>query len=76
MAWGNMKKKEGRETKMKKTYKIEVDCANCALKMEEAAKYLQGTEAKQESKEELDNIWQEDSGEMSISIEEIEVGRD
>ncbi len=45
-------------------------------KMEEAAKYLQGTEAKQESKEELDNIWQEDSGEMSISIEEIEVGRD
>jgi stage III sporulation protein AF len=45
-------------------------------KMEEAAKYLQGTEAKQESKEELDNIRQEDSGEMSISIEEIEVGRD
>lgn len=27
---------------MKKTYKIEVDCANCALKMEEAAKKTKG----------------------------------
>jgi len=27
---------------MKKTYKIEVDCANCALKMEEAAKSVTG----------------------------------
>ncbi|MBO4797632.1 MAG: cation transporter [Candidatus Methanomethylophilaceae archaeon] len=27
---------------MKKNYKIEVDCANCALKMEEAAKKTQG----------------------------------
>ena len=27
---------------MKKTYKIEVDCANCALKMEEAAKTVEG----------------------------------
>lgn len=27
---------------MKKTYKIEVDCANCALKMEEAAKAVEG----------------------------------
>ncbi|MBO4751012.1 MAG: cation transporter [Lachnospiraceae bacterium] len=27
---------------MKKTYKIEVDCANCALKMEEAAKTVDG----------------------------------
>ena len=27
---------------MKKTYKIEVDCANCALKMEEAAKKVAG----------------------------------
>lgn len=27
---------------MKKTYKIEVDCANCALKMEEAAKRVEG----------------------------------
>ena len=31
--------------KMKKTYKIEVDCAACALKMEEAAKSTQGVEA-------------------------------
>ena len=27
---------------MKKTYKIEVDCANCALKMEDAAKTVEG----------------------------------
>ena len=27
---------------MKKTYKIEVDCANCANKMEEAAKQTKG----------------------------------
>ncbi|MCQ2400604.1 MAG: cation transporter [Lachnospiraceae bacterium] len=27
---------------MKKTYKIEVDCANCANKMEEAAKNTEG----------------------------------
>lgn len=27
---------------MKKTYKIEVDCANCALKMEDAAKSVSG----------------------------------
>lgn len=27
---------------MKKTYKIEVDCANCANKMEEAAKKTSG----------------------------------
>ena len=29
---------------MKKTYKIEVDCANCALKMEEAAKKAPGVQ--------------------------------
>ena len=27
---------------MKKSYKIEVDCPNCALKMEEAAKQVEG----------------------------------
>lgn len=27
---------------MKKTYKIEVDCANCSLKMETAAKKVEG----------------------------------
>ena len=27
---------------MKKTYRIEVDCANCAAKMEEAAKRVEG----------------------------------
>ena len=30
------------EVIMKKTYKIEVDCANCANKMEEATKKTQG----------------------------------
>jgi len=30
------------ETTMKKTYKIEVDCANCANKMEDAAKKTAG----------------------------------
>ena len=29
---------------MKKVYKIEVDCANCAAKMEEAVKKLDGIE--------------------------------
>lgn len=29
---------------MKKTYKIEVDCANCALKMEDAAKRVEGVQ--------------------------------
>lgn len=30
---------------MKKTYKIEVDCANCANKMEEAAAKTEGVKA-------------------------------
>lgn len=29
---------------MKKTYKIEVDCANCALKMEEVTKKVEGVQ--------------------------------
>ena len=29
---------------MKKTYEIEVDCANCAQKMEDAAKTVKGVE--------------------------------
>ncbi len=29
---------------MKKTYKVEVDCAACALKMEDAAKKVEGVE--------------------------------
>ena len=32
------------EREMKKTYKIEVDCANCALKMEEATKKVEGVQ--------------------------------
>lgn len=34
--------KEKEITTMKKSYKIEVDCANCANKMEEAAKNTAG----------------------------------
>ena len=30
---------------MKKTYKIEVDCANCANKMEDAAKKTEGVKS-------------------------------
>ena len=30
---------------MKKTYKIEVDCANCANKMEDAARRIPGVQA-------------------------------
>jgi len=33
-----------RRMTMKKTYKIEVDCANCALKMEQAAKKVEGVQ--------------------------------
>ena len=36
------KTKGTRRIIMKKTYKIEVDCANCALKMEEAARKVEG----------------------------------
>ena len=34
--------REREDFKMKKTYKIEVDCANCANKMEDAAKRTAG----------------------------------
>ena len=30
---------------MKKTYKCEVDCANCAAKMEDAVKKIDGVES-------------------------------
>ena len=36
------KKRKAKVNNMKKTYKIEVDCANCANKMEEAAKNTEG----------------------------------
>ena len=38
-SYNNMKKEK---LKMKKTYKIDVDCANCANKMEEAANKVAG----------------------------------
>lgn len=39
------KKRDEKESRiMKKTYKIEVDCANCALKMEDAAKKVEGVQ--------------------------------
>lgn len=37
-----IKRKRKGDIKMKKTYKIDVDCANCANKMEEAAKNTAG----------------------------------
>ena len=37
-----MKNEKRRSKAMKKTYKIDVDCANCANKMEEAAKNTAG----------------------------------
>ena len=37
-----MKIETREDHEMKKTYKIEVDCANCALKMEEATKTVEG----------------------------------
>ena len=36
------KKRKAKVNNMKETYKIEVDCANCANKMEEAAKNTAG----------------------------------
>ena len=36
------KKRKAKVNNMKKTYKIEVDCANCANNMEEAAKNTAG----------------------------------
>lgn len=38
----NIKEMSERKNIMKKTYKIDVDCANCANKMEEAAKNTAG----------------------------------
>ena len=38
----NIREMSGKENIMKKTYKIDVDCANCANKMEEAAKNTAG----------------------------------
>lgn len=38
------RKRKRRGIIVKKTYKIEVDCANCALKMEEAAKKVAGVQ--------------------------------
>lgn len=41
--WITFEKSEKKEDKrMKKTYKIDVDCANCAAKMEEAVKKTAG----------------------------------
>lgn len=38
----NEHKQKGEDNAMKKTYKIDVDCANCANKMEEATKKTPG----------------------------------
>ena len=41
-SYDNIKGEPERENIMKKTYKIDVDCANCANKMEKAAKNTAG----------------------------------
>ena len=41
-SYDNIKGEPERKNIMKKTYKIDVDCANCANKMEEAAKNTAG----------------------------------
>ena len=41
----SQKTRSKEKRKMKKTYKIEVDCANCANKMEEAAKNTSGVKS-------------------------------
>ena len=41
-SYDNIKGEPERENIMKKTYKIDVDCANCANKMEQAAKNTDG----------------------------------
>lgn len=41
----HMKEKAREVSKMKKTYKIDVDCANCANKMEEAANHTAGVKS-------------------------------
>ena len=40
----SQKTRSKEKRKMKKTYKIEVDCANCANKMEDAAKNTAGVQ--------------------------------
>ena len=40
---------------MKKSYKIEVDCANCANKMEDAVEFEEGQEPKAVMQEVLKN---------------------
>ena len=40
----NQQSENKEDQAMKKTYKIEVDCANCALKMEETAKKVEGVQ--------------------------------
>ncbi len=41
---GHARRKKGWYLLMKKSYKIEVDCANCAQKMEDAANTVAGVE--------------------------------
>ena len=40
-----MQEKKERNINIKKTYKIDVDCANCAAKMEDAANKVNGVKA-------------------------------
>lgn len=57
---------------MKKTYKIEVDCANCALKMEEAAKKVNGiADATVSFMTQKMNVVFEENADMSAVMKEV-----
>lgn len=57
---------------MKKTYKIEVDCASCALKMEEAAKNTEGvTEATVSFMTQKMNVEFEEGADASVVMKEV-----
>lgn len=57
---------------MKKTYKIEVDCANCANKMEEAAQNTAGVKAATVNFMALKMIVEfEDGADVSATMKEV-----
>lgn len=57
---------------MKKTYKIEVDCANCARKMEDAARKTAGvSEATVSFMTQRMNVVFEEGADISATMQEV-----
>lgn len=57
---------------MKKTYKIEVDCANCAQKMEDAARKTAGvSEATVSFMTQKMNVVFEEGADISATMQEV-----